>query len=45
MEGATVRAVKKSDNTVLIIVDMSSVLTNATNGPASFYGAFTLTFS
>ena len=45
MSGVTVRAQKRSNNTALIIVESTSVLTNAATGVLSFLGDFTLSFS
>lgn len=45
MSGATVTATKKSNNTVMIVIDTDSVLTNAVNGICAAYVSFTLTFA
>lgn len=42
--GVTARTAKRSDNTILVILDTSTVLTNAVNGPCSFFGSFAIKF-
>ena len=45
MSGVTVRAVKKSDNIVIIAIDSDTALNNEVNGPVCFWGNVTLTFA